>query len=851
MVLRYLSMFSLRPSAATYQYGLRPARGGGMRASVRSYRCERSPKLRVSALILSLTACIQALVAAEAPFVPAFDRFARHGDMETGVSGRLLLSELNCTACHRTPLDELAPKGGPDLNATGSRLRTDWVYSFLLNPTEIKPGTTMPHVLGNLSDANRRDAARALTAWLATLQQPFSEIKATGANPVPLEFWNHGDPKRGQQLYHQIGCVACHQPDGEYEVAEMKPSSVDEALAQLDPEDLAELGLAAAARRVNSVPHANTHMKYTRKSLTYFLLDPAKVRRGGRMPHFGLSPVDAAHIAAYQIQRDKADRQPTASETSFTDATELVSAGRQLFVKLGCANCHEANGVTGQTAVPLAELNATAPRNCLTGSGNGLPLYHIDEVQAESLRSVIGEQSQHLSDDAHLELKMAQLNCRGCHERGRIGGVGRYRKPYFETVSNIDIGDEGRLPPPLTQVGRKLKPKWIARVLDGKGAVRPHMHARMPRFGKKQVAQLPQLLTATDIHEDDQPTAEAVFGAAADLAPAGRQLMDAGCVQCHAFRGESLPGTVGVDLNAVTARVQPQWFHDFLLNPISLKERTRMPTFFPNGKSRNHEVLNGDTEKQIAAMWHYLHGLGRQPLPEKIITARNQNYELIADDGPVILRTFMKRAGTHAIAVALPGGVNFAFDAEFVRPALFWQGRFLDAEGTWFVRSAPPARPLAETVLELPDGASLAALGQPHDAWPHTDFGADGAVIFRGYRLDDSGVPIFLYSISGMSVEERYAPGPDQSLDRTITVRRPDQQSPTPLWLRALVGKAIVSDSASRHSNKSGLTVTVDGHLKTAMPVRKSGQGMEWLIRVPEQNVSTLKLSYQKGTVKE
>ncbi len=175
--------------------------------------------------------------------------------------------------------------------------------------------------------------------------------------------------------------------------------------------------------------------------------------------------------------------------------------------------------------------------------------------------------------------------------------------------------------------------------------------------------------------------------------------MNIGCVECHQFRGETLPGTVGIELQGVAGRVHPNWFQEFLHDPASLKPRTRMPTFFPNGKSQNPDVLNGDTERQIAAMWSYLKAIDKLELPEKIKQARSQDYEMVPKDRPLILRTFMDKAGMHAIAVGFPQRVHFAFDAEKCSRAQAWGGRFLDAQGTWFERFAPPADPLGDADL--------------------------------------------------------------------------------------------------------------------------------------------------------
>ena len=84
--------------------------------------------------------------------------------------------------------------------------------------------------------------------------------------------------------------------------------------------------------------------------------------------------------------------------------------------------------------------------------------------------------------------------------------MGRYRKAYFETYTSVDIGDEGRLPPPLTGVGAKLKTEWIGQVLQGKGHIRGHMRIRMPVFAAEQVRGYPIEVpdTAGDNHRNQQ-----------------------------------------------------------------------------------------------------------------------------------------------------------------------------------------------------------------------------------------------------------------------------------------------------------------------------------------------------------
>jgi hypothetical protein len=125
-----------------------------------------------------------------------------------------------------------------------------------------------------------------------------------------------------------------------------------------------------------------------------------------------------------------------------------------------------------------------------------------------------------------------------------------------------------------------------------------------------------------------------------------------------------------------------------------------MPTYWPEGKSVRKDILEGNTERQIDALWQYLSeggkaqipvGLGPQPIP------------LVPTDEVLIYRNFIQGAGSRAIAVGYPEKIHLAFDANAMRPALLWRGDFIDASKHWvdrggaLRRAARPERALAES----------------------------------------------------------------------------------------------------------------------------------------------------------
>ena len=796
------------------------------------------------------------------PFVAGFERFARHQEIDAAIGGRLLLTELNCTACHAATSNDLKPKLGPRLNGAGNRLGHQWMAKFLAAPQKEKPGTTMPNVLAGLPEKDRRSAAEALAAFLSSLHEPFPDIKGNGARGVPHEFWKHGSIDQGRQLYHRVGCVACHEADKDYETVETKPTPLDQLLKQLDADELKELGLATAARRINSIPHADLSAKYSRQSLTFFLLDPHKSRPSGRMPNLKLGVVEAADIAAWLLRADRSSSESapatatTPNEDEKTFDAKAIQTGRRLFGELGCANCHSVKEFARpKMAKPLAELDMAASASCVGAPHKGLPHFRLDSVQTAALKSGLTDgHGEDNADDAgdrqaaanrQLDFHLLQLNCLACHVRNGKGGVGRYRRSYFETIGHVDIGDEGRLPPPLTGVGDKLQSAWLTRVLKGIGDVRPHMRIRMPIFPAEQTASLPTLLVDADNSSGKQPSEKDVFGDVRKLAEAGRLLLDTGCVQCHSLRGDALPGVVGIDLEGIASRVHPQWFHDFLLDPGKLKPRTRMPTFFPHGKSQNAAILKGNTDRQIAAMWAYLKNMDRLELPPKIELARSQNYELIPQDRPIVLRSFMEHAGTHAIAVGFPERVHFAFDAEQVRLAAAWQGRFLDAQGTWFVRFAPPAEPLGEKQIVFPPGVPFARFTD--EEFPGPSFDAkEAGYRFRGYRLDKLGVPTFLYQFGRFDIEERIKPDAEKTLIRQLTITdRTPEKPPASLWFRGHSGKSLKYDALLAYTNDAGVSMTMSKNVGHAGQLEAREDGTHWIVPVKVERKKTIEVRYR------
>ena len=155
----------------------------------------------------------------------------------------------------------------------------------------------------------------------------------------------------------------------------------------------------------------------------------------------------------------------------------------------------------------------------------------------------------------------------------------------FVSNDDAELGDEGRLPPSLHDVGNKMKLDAIEETLATGWKVRPYMKARMPVFGDHAVGGLAADLAAADGIPRD--AVEPPFSA--ELAGIGHELVGTdgvSCVQCHTAAGHPALGVPAVDLASMHERLRPGWFRKHLLDPQKTNPGTRMTAFWGNGGCR-------------------------------------------------------------------------------------------------------------------------------------------------------------------------------------------------------------------------------------------------------------------------
>jgi mono/diheme cytochrome c family protein len=652
-----------------------------------------------------------------APLVSGFERF--HAATPSAEGGRLLYNELGCANCHGGDTG-LPARRGPELNGVTLRARSEWLAGFIANPNAAHPGTPMPALL----EGEPPDAAAAVVQYLATLNL---KVAASPKGPPKTKSPRHVNASRGRELFHTVGCAACHAPQPQYTPPDGFPKTSDFTHASVGLPDLRQ--------------------KTNLGALTAFLLDPLKLRPSGRMPKLLSNEDEALDVAGYLLDFQGSDSRLSPEIVAPSADAGAVSRGRVLVAQARCAACHELPKEVASEPVPLRSRSG----GCLEAQpAKGVPRYVLSEAQRSALLLHLRAADERLSPARAADLTLQALQCVACHERDGLGGPDTARKSYFQGDHNL--GDTGRYPPPLTAVGRKLQPEWLEKVLAGENRVRPYLKTRMPVYGGA-VEGLGSLLAEADAKDS------VALPGGDDTA--GRKLLGTlggiGCITCHRWGERPSLGIQALDLSNLGQRLQPGWLYEYLLDPAAYRPGTLMPSFWPGGKAAHTAVLGGDTAKQIASIYSFAKSANGEP--EGFPQTQNGEFELVPKDRPIVQRTFMEGVGSHTILVGFPEGTHVAYDAKTARPVLAWQGRFFDAYNTWFSRFAPFEKPAGERVVR----------------WPQA--GDASRIRFMGYRLDAAGVPVFLSEVSGVAVEERFE-GTRKSLRRSISWSGPDGSRP-------------------------------------------------------------------------
>ena len=739
------------------------------------------------------------------------------GSAKTLEWGKELYHSIGCVACHG-PQDETAPEGFQPLGSLAEKTTVDALTQFLLNPHQIRSSGRMPSLW--LTE----DEARALSVFLlrAQLDNPQSK-EAPPANMPGLNV-----------DYYEIDGIG-KLPD----FTEIKPNhraAVEDVSLDLPFRrrtthyalrfhgqiQIKEAGNYTFATysddgsilRINGqvvVDNGGTHSPQMRRGdlalepglhdfevaffnagggaeLRVFWRQAQSEGRGGPIPK------------DLYIRSGGAPMVPLNTRPFVVDEQKAV-VGKRMFQAMRCASCHDLEGLEAlSTSKALSQLDLESRDGCLSSSiRRGLPDFQLTQIQRRQIKAAIQQLAaapSPLSPAQEVTKTLATFNCYACHERDGLGGpTDSIASRYFNTESEIDLGEEGKIPPTLNFVGAKLKSTAIDTILSSPSLhVRHYMKTRMPNFGLDNLKSFVENIGMAD----DHPALDANPEFSAAAAKIGRKLIGTtglACITCHRIAGQNALAIQGIDLTSAFDRLNPSWFESFLLEPAKYNQDTRMPQFFPDGQSPFIDILEGNTKRQIEAMWSYLSLKNSLQLPEGIVPVGEVAMELIPMNTPIVHRTFMDEVGPRSILTGFPEKLNTAFDANVVRLAKVWRGRFFDHSGVESGRTDRFLKPLGEDILDLPPGPAFALLASPLDPWPlveKTSRNTGGS--FQGYALDAQGCPTFRYQLSDATIREKSEPllfPGGTILKRSFTIERNGQ---SPLYFLAAQGQSITDE---------------------------------------------------------
>jgi mono/diheme cytochrome c family protein len=479
--------------------------------------------------------------------------------------GRELFLEHRCIKCH---IDSRATGATPELtmdapafDGIGARRNYEWMTKWILDPKAERASALMPQVFRG---PKAKENAEATAAYLASLKSG-AEIKLPEYKDVLREGGSPAEP-----LFERLHCNACHTAPG----------------AETD---------------TNKISLSHVAAKFPPEKLIEFLRQPNAHFTWIRMPDFRVSMKEAKELAEFLT---KGAERPVAAKPD--DA--LIEKGKTLVQNSGCLNCHSAK-LENKFAVPqLTELATNKwDRGCLAEMPpEKSPQFKFTAAERADLQAFgrLGRESLFRNASAEFAERQTRLsNCNGCH--GQVQGF-----------------------PALEILGAKLKPEWSGQFIAGEIGYKPRpethprgepwVEARMPGF-KGRARLIAEGLAALHGFGPKTPSEPPIDN---ELAKLGQKLVgkDGGfsCVSCHGVAGLAATDVFdseGINLAYSYDRLLPDYYYRWMRNPLAIDPQTKMPVYFQDGKSPLTEILDGDAEKQMTAIWHYLRLGQKMPPP--------------------------------------------------------------------------------------------------------------------------------------------------------------------------------------------------------------------------------------------
>ena len=500
--------------------------------------------------------------------------------------------------------------------------------------------------------------------------------------------------ERGRTSFQSVGCGACHGSD---------------------------------------LPLTGLGSKTTVGQLQRYLLDPIRYSPDSRMPSFHLSESEALDLAAYLADsRNEGFERPSPPGDPLRGGQIVESSGCLGHATRSTASLSRARPRPWKSWTRGRAASPTPCRRGFLGTGSAMRSAKHSRVSWPSTgwcpTQLRPQPSICLEDSSSYGATRATGSAATIRQA-------RWRSP----------------PRPLTGVGDKLRAEWIERVLSSQTRTLDWQELRMPSYGAARAAWLSDALAKTaGVHPsaDAAPTRNGSSEAGRDRLGVDGSSGGLGCIGCHGWGEFPSLGENGPNLVEAGKRLRQPWFERWMRDPPRILPGTSMPNYF--GGTASPLVLS-----VVSDLWAAFRAAPGLPPPYGFETAEalpGDEAMPMPTDRAVVVRWDMPEASPAAVAVGLPGGISYCFDAGESRLRYAWRGGFIDLSRTLLSKKNRETN-LTETAkivgeIFFREGASPIRSAD-RERIPQRRF--------RGYRLVDS-MPEFHYEVDGVSVRERIVP---------------------------------------------------------------------------------------------
>ncbi len=150
---------------------------------------------------------------------------------------------------------------------------------------------------------------------------------------------------------------------------------------------------------------------------------------------------------------------------------------------------------------------------------------------------------------------------------------------------------------------------------------------------------------------------------------------------------------------------------------------------------------------------------------------------------------------THSVNVGSPSTVHYTYDMDKGSIVALWKGDFLNASSMWIERGDGSSRVRGKATYFGKMALTLNKLSNDQATWSADTAGTKYKP--TGYKLDDTGLPTFMYQIYGVQVSDASRVLPNaEGIKREITA----QGATTGMYARLASAKQIVKVSEALYA---------------------------------------------------